>query len=302
MSSTTKHATVGRRNPQLDLLRILFATLVLLAHAPELTDGNRSREILNRIVHHDMTFGVLAVDGFFLLSGFLIMQSWDRDAELLNFLRKRVLRIVPGYLVAAVSSTVVLGFVAPGVPHWFHHLGPRFMLSLALISSPVTPAIMPGDAGSLVNGSLWTIQYEVGCYLAVAVAGICGLIRRPALVLGATMMLFAIWVWPILQAYVTWHHLLFVTGDPKEVYRMSAIFFLGACFYLFRARIGFYPWVAVLAGALAKARCFCSPLIWIRSSLRAPAPHRDWTGRGYWARGSAITARAWRRCWGSLQR
>ena len=40
------------RNHQFDLLRIIFATLVLLSHAPEITDGNVSRELFNRLTVH----------------------------------------------------------------------------------------------------------------------------------------------------------------------------------------------------------------------------------------------------------
>jgi peptidoglycan/LPS O-acetylase OafA/YrhL len=53
------------RNHQFDLLRILFATLVLLSHAPEITDGNRSRELLHRLTGAPVSFGTLGVDGFF---------------------------------------------------------------------------------------------------------------------------------------------------------------------------------------------------------------------------------------------
>src|ERR1700740_34366 len=94
------------RNHQFDLLRIIFATLVLLSHAPEITDGNASRELFHRFTGAPMTFGTLGVDGCFILSGYLIVQSWLGDPELINFLRKRVLRIVPGYLVAVVLSTL----------------------------------------------------------------------------------------------------------------------------------------------------------------------------------------------------
>jgi peptidoglycan/LPS O-acetylase OafA/YrhL len=87
--------------------------MVLLAHAPELSDGNRSRELFSRLTHAGMTFGELGVDGFFLVSGFPIVQSWLGDPELLNLLRKRILRIVPGYIVAVILSTLGLGLVAP---------------------------------------------------------------------------------------------------------------------------------------------------------------------------------------------
>jgi len=42
--------------------------------------------------------GAMAVDGFFLLSGFLIVQSWATDPNLGRFLLKRVLRIYPAFI------------------------------------------------------------------------------------------------------------------------------------------------------------------------------------------------------------
>ncbi len=66
----------GRRNHVLDPLHIVFATGVILAHAYEFVDGDRSRQWFNRLTHTGMTLGEVGVDGFFLLSGFLIVGSW----------------------------------------------------------------------------------------------------------------------------------------------------------------------------------------------------------------------------------
>ena len=43
------------------VLRLLFAYLVIVAHSPELVDGNASRELLTQIFG-TITFGGLAVD------------------------------------------------------------------------------------------------------------------------------------------------------------------------------------------------------------------------------------------------
>jgi peptidoglycan/LPS O-acetylase OafA/YrhL len=103
----------NERNKQFGWLRILFATLVILSHAQEIPTGDRAAEFLSRLTRRYLTFGDLAVDGFFLLSGYLIVKSWQYDPEPINYLRKRVLRIVPGYLVAVFLSTVVVGLLAP---------------------------------------------------------------------------------------------------------------------------------------------------------------------------------------------
>ena len=63
------------------MLRILFATLVLLSHAPEITDGNMSRELFHRFTRSPISFGALGVDGFFVLSGYFIGTSVSESVE-----------------------------------------------------------------------------------------------------------------------------------------------------------------------------------------------------------------------------
>lgn len=239
-----------QRNNLFDLLRITFAILVLLAHAPEQTDGNRSREIFSRLTGADITFGVLAVDGFFLLSGFLIARSWASNPKLSDFLRNRFLRIVPGYVCAAILSTLVVGYLAPGVPDFFSHLGHKFWLSLLLLGSPLTPAVLPGLQYQLVNGPLWTITYEVRCYLLVAVFGLCGFIRKPLYWLGATVAFGLLAMVPTLQMHLAWPRYFMVFGAPSQVYRLTFIYLIGGCFYLFQDRILYRRWMIPLAVSL----------------------------------------------------
>jgi peptidoglycan/LPS O-acetylase OafA/YrhL len=235
------------RNRRLDLFRIIFATLVLLSHAPELTDGSRSREIFDRLTGSGMSFGEVGVMGFFLLSGYLIVQSWQGDPEFLNYLRKRILRIVPGYLVAAIVGTVVVGLLAPGVPDFFHHFHKDFFLSILVLGVPRTPPVLPGLPYADVNRSLWTIPYEFRNYILIGIFGACGLLRRSTIWVGMTILLIAVASIPALESHLEWHHLMLYFGHPTEFYRLTAIFFVGGCFHLLRERIVFRPVFAIAA-------------------------------------------------------
>ncbi len=235
------------RNRPFDLMRLGLAACVLLSHAPELTDGNPQRELLYRLTRGGMTFGAFGVHGFFLLSGFLITQSWARDPNLRSYLGKRMLRILPGYLVAVALSILVVGALAPAVPHFFHVPGLKAIASVLLLGSPLTRPAFPGAAFHLVNGALWSITYEVRCYLLLAAAGLAGLLGRRWVCLLLTAALLGLMdqrtVLPLL-----WKRDMMLWGDPVPLFPLLACFGVGACFFLFRERI---PFRTILVSAAA---------------------------------------------------
>lgn len=223
-----------------NLLRFIFASLVVISHCPPLVDGNHAREPMSMVVK-DATFGELAVGSFFILSGYLIVKSWVNRPDAFNFLKNRVLRIFPAF---AVCILVCAFLVAPfgGRADYFERLDIPLLLSgIIKFSPPKIPEVFFDQplvqAG--VNGSVWTIAYEFKCYLLVLCAGLL-----------AGKRLRAVWLL-ILAASVAvhaWNH--FGGGYPFNPYgpRLVMHFAFGACFFLFADDLlGRRHWMLVAA-------------------------------------------------------
>jgi peptidoglycan/LPS O-acetylase OafA/YrhL len=163
-----------------DALRLIAALAVLFSHMAPLS----GREEWVWEGHSAGGIGVLV---FFSISGFLITASLKADPDLGRFLAKRYLRMFPGLVVAlAVSYLLVRAF-----GQWGFSANPH-----------------PGH----FNNSLWTIPYEVYCYLLLAALGTR---KRPALILGAGMLL-AYALLPLY--YLIFFGLFFAAGGLLQEY------------------------------------------------------------------------------------
>jgi peptidoglycan/LPS O-acetylase OafA/YrhL len=112
-------------------------------------------------------FGAVGVDIFFVLSGFVIVYSAGRDSR--SFARSRVLRLVPGALVSASLSAVVL-LAFDIMPVW--SVVTRFLRS-----------ILFAPYGPWLDGVYWTLGIEVVFYTTIFVLLKVASVERVRLVL-----------------------------------------------------------------------------------------------------------------------
>ena len=177
---------IAREN-NIDALRLILSVMVIFTHSFHIATGGIEREPLRLYANDRLTFGDLAVDMFFVLSGFLITLSWVRSADVWSFLRKRGARIYPGFVVAsAFCFWVVIPLAAPadGRPFHWGSIG-TFLLHTAGLRRIAPEGVFASNPDPTeINGSLWTIPYEFYCYLGVAALGVTSLLRRRRLVLG----------------------------------------------------------------------------------------------------------------------
>ncbi|MDD2704126.1 MAG: acyltransferase, partial [Acidocella sp.] len=154
-------------------LRLLFASCVIIGHAPELADGNRSREPLT-CIFHTLSLGELSVDAFFLLSGYLIAASMVNSHSATTYFRRRIVRIYPGYLAAFAIVIFALGpclgiKIEPALEIIF-----RTVLLLPPANSPqLAPLHYPN-----LDVVMWTISYEFRCYIFLALFNKFGLFHK----------------------------------------------------------------------------------------------------------------------------
>ena len=224
------------RQNNFNILRLFFAALVIVSHSPVLVNGDRSGEILT-MIFGTLTAGDVAVDGFFLISGYLITQSFLGTPAIGLYLKKRFARIFPGYAVAFLLCALVVAPFVGGVGVWSLGGIGKLLTQMATLLPPKVAGVFPGLPQPSLNGSLWTIRFEFECYLAVAALGVTGLLRPrfwPALAATAAILLGV----GIAGAVPGGHqiHEPFLPTLAKDT-RFFMIFAVGAVFYLFRDRI-----------------------------------------------------------------
>ena len=233
-----------------NLLRFLFASLVIVSHVPELQNGNRSTEILTRIFG-TISFGELAVDSFFLLSGFLIVKSWQNNPQISIFLSSRILRIYPGFIAAALACALIVGPIY-GTADYFHDSQwGKFITSLTMLRLNGTAEVFAGSAYPALNGAMWSIPYEFKCYLLVLACGLSGLLNRRQAWLALFLTCTAV--------HIT--NRLGILNIPFDLYfRCAMAFTAGGCFYLYRNEIPWKTNIAWLGLLIFAGLLFIKPL------------------------------------------
>lgn len=221
-----------------NLLRLVFALMVILSHSTEVIDGDRHREPLTRLFGTSQSAGSLAVTGFFLLSGYLIVKSWDRFPRPVPYLAKRVLRIYPGFIVASLATAFVFpAMVVDSMSAYLHEIDPlQYGATLIFLLAPTLPQFFPAPHPD-PNGPMWTIAYEFRCYLIVAILGMCGVIRRRKIWLAFAVAIVLTSFAPPFSDGDWSLAVRLASGEPNELLVFAAAFFVGGLFYLFREAI-----------------------------------------------------------------
>ena len=188
----------SRKSNNLNAIRLLLALMVIFSHSFPLAlgYGDGGNEPLKFWTHRQEAFGTVAVDMFFLISGFLVTASWLRSKSMQDYLMKRVLRIYPGFIVAMGLTSVLIWTFCPEFRAQVVNSYDWLVLLLQNLlflsnSSIVNQGIFSGNPfPGMANQSLWTIPNEFSCYLIVLVIGLFCLFHRRLLIFFAALFVY----------------------------------------------------------------------------------------------------------------
>lgn len=191
------YAAVDNRGPGFEVLRLVAASAVVMHHA---------MKIEHDIVHDDWLFrfsggytqlGLLAVSVFFALSGFLVTPGLVRSGNVIAYLGRRFMRIMPLLATIVTVTALVVGPLVSHVPlaeYYSSSTTWRYFKTVTTFLSLQLPGVTDYDGGDTINGPIWTLHFEWMCYLLLAGLSAIGVLSRRWLVLAIYVLAMALLV------------------------------------------------------------------------------------------------------------
>jgi peptidoglycan/LPS O-acetylase OafA/YrhL len=241
--------TIGTRlDPRynsLNAIRLLLASTVILSHSWSLGGyGGTPR-------HGDETPGGWSVFAFFVLSGYLITGS-RLNNDLGKYLKRRFLRIYPGFLVCLLVTAAV--FAPIGYYHQHHSLRGfltkpttplDFLVSNYTLKMNVYHIAGTPSGPHAWTGSLWSLYYEFLCYVMVGLLACWAVFRRKPGLAIAVFLLATVARLEHTHVATFAHH-----NDVYQMVQLVPFFMAGSVFYLLRDRIPCNAWLAAASLAV----------------------------------------------------
>jgi len=218
------------RNNALNAWRLVLATGVILWHSWPLTGHRVPYAPVEQLLEQ------VWVDGFFAVSGFLITASWLRNPRLRDYAVARALRILPGlwvclvviaFVIAPIGVTVQGGSAAKLILSYapIEYVLNNAVLNVFYAGIDGTPRGIPWPG--VWNGSIWTLIFELLCYVAVAGLGIVGLLKWRWVIPALFALALCATAW---FSYPTFA----MQTIPQMVARFAVMFAAGALLHQFR--------------------------------------------------------------------
>ncbi|MFD2250980.1 peptidoglycan/LPS O-acetylase OafA/YrhL [Pseudochelatococcus lubricantis] len=228
----TIETAMARGGDNFSLIRHCLAAAVVVSHAFSVGTGIGADEPLHATT--GFSLGEHAVNGFFAVSGFLVTMSFMRRGPL-DYVVARALRIAPALVAAVLLCAFVMGPLLTQLSPGDYFRDPmlwRFVQATltTLKSTAPLPGVFEDNPFRFALGTVWTLKYEIACYVLVLAIGMAGVLRRRTLVLAGVIALAA--------ASLLLDFLYPEAGKGQQTaIRLPLIFMTGSLLFLYRDRV-----------------------------------------------------------------
>ena len=240
MATKLSDLTHGHKN-NFTLIRFIAATLVLFSHSFSLS-GEKFYPFAK---FSGMSLGIIGLDIFFFVSGFLVTASLLIRREIFAFAWARFLRIYPALFVAVIFSISVGAYFTSLPLDTFlnsNAVSDFFIKNITLVDGIRfhLPGVFADNPKHAVNGSLWTLPWELKMYFVLFVVGGIMTIKQLKFIKhGFFWFCLIITATLLALLYLNYFNNYQLVSDVriKPGIRFGSLFFAGALFYVCKDRV-----------------------------------------------------------------
>lgn len=218
-------------------IRLGLALAVLIGHAFSVIGGSPESE-------PNLAFGLgasyLAVNIFFIASGFLVTKSMMYRKDAADYSSARIMRIYPALIAHVLFVMFIIGPIATNLPLAKFFTDPQVLLQpLMVLTFTETSMTMPGmfenNAEPRASAALWTLRYEMLAYIGTLILFSLGLFRHRWMIVAQFMLTVLAWI----GAHMTG---LYEGLMPtlQALLRFGMAYTLGSVIYAYQDKMSFH--------------------------------------------------------------
>ena len=232
-----------------DFLRVILALGIVFVHSFGVSQG-KAYSLPQTLV------SLSIVPMFIALSGFLVTRSATRLSTK-DFMLNRACRVLPAFTVDVLIGAVIIGGIFTTLPWREYYTSSGFFSyfinAIGFIHYELPGVFKNNPYPDVVNGNLWTIPFEIGCYLLMAVLMTLGVLQQRLHVAMLMLLLACLIVWSI-GSEVTISALLGLPNASANILDKALLnyfaergrllylyFMMGSLYYLYRDKMP-YSW------------------------------------------------------------
>lgn len=233
-----------KRSSNLQLIRFLAALAVIVSHGFTIATGTSGNEFIDKTTGGVLSLGGISVCIFFACGGYLIARSVTKNNTFKGYFKARITRIFPPLILVVVMCVILGAFLTTlSAGEYFTNTGTyKYLLNAVLVPVHELPGVFQNNYwGPTVNGPLWTLPVEFGCYVFCFIAYKLHLLEKKHF----------IFTLPVPVAAVIAEK--FMPEMLASAVRPCVLFYIGMMFYVYREYIEMKWYIA--AASLAGIVC-----------------------------------------------